>query len=442
MTNSVNGETLKVGMILEWMSCTERGFQDLLNIAKKSDFDLLVFPELCVHYLYIESENCMCDYELTNVYNKCLDISKEIGKPIIFGFEDSKHRLYSVYVNAGAKVGETKTHRYIKHVMTPYSAFDEEDYEQLIKEQFTPIVLKGFKIGLTICYECEFPVFSRMYGLQGVDLIINCTGEGVIAHKWGLFNQTRAIENKCSVLVTMKKETEYGNGRKSRTFGYNSLGGELCPMNLNGPNNEWVNNGIYVYEVAKPNEDKITAADNINAERAENKNHQLDVPVNKVEYILSNSTKIDENIYCHSIKGRSENVIICLVEGMDILLPEKYLPLLYNPKLKNYKNKRYILVNRHKHLTEKQLSETLSPVLKVRAMENFVIVILESDNFSKCYQTSCNKMSQSVMPTGDVYKVDISRATGPEATWKNKNSDNMLKEWRTSYELLISKIGL
>ena len=74
-------------------------------------------------------------------------------------------------------------------------------------------------------------------------------------------------------------------------------------------------------------------------------------------------------------------------------------------------------------------------------MENFCVVILESDNFSKCYQTSFNKMSQSVMASGDVFKIDISRATGPEATWKNKNKDNMLKKWRPNYEMLIEKIA-
>ena len=50
-------------------------------------------------------------------------------------------------------------------------------------------------------------------------------------------------------------------------------------------------------------------------------------------------------------------------------------------------------------------------------------------------------MSQSVMASGDVFKIDISRATGPEATWKNKNNDNMLKKWRSNYEMLIEKIA-
>lgn len=436
-----DGEILKVGMVLEWDCCTEARFQRILDTAKSSDIDLLVFPEYCTHYLHVEHENCLCDHELNNVYEKCLAVSKEIVKPIVFGFEDSKGRLYSVYVNADAKKGETRTHRYVKHVMTSYSAFEEEDYMQFSQTQFTPIVLKNFKIGLTICYECEFPVFSRMYGLQGVDLVINCTGESVIAHKWGLFNKARAIENKCSVLVTMKYSVDYGSGRKSRTFGYNSLGGELLPYNINGSDNEWVKDGIYVYEVGKACNDTEYTTDNINAEKAENKNHQVDIPVNNVQKLILKSTEIDEGIYCHSVKNRNENLIICLVDGMDILVPEKFLPMLYNPKLRTIKHKRYVLVNRHKHLTEKTLEETLSPILKVRAMENFCVVILESDNFSKCYQTSFNKMSQSVMASGDVFKIDISRATGPEATWKNKNNDNMLKKWRSNYEMLIEKIA-
>lgn len=434
-----NLESLKVGMVLEWYKSSSDDSKKVIEIAKDSNIDLLVFPEKCTLSEIFSSESCMSEYELSHVYTKCFEISKEVGKPIIFGLEDSAGRLYSIYVNADAKAGETQKHCYIKHVMTPRSAFDEEDYPQLSTNQFKPIILNGFNIGLTICYECEFPIFSRMYGLQGVDLIINCTGNGVIPHKWGLFNKVRAIENRCSVLVTMKYRI-YNNGCKSRTFGYNSLGGELTPININGPSDQWIYNGIYVYDVGKPDNDTITDIDNIHAERAENKNYHIDIPLNDIEQIISISETIDTDVFCYHINNQKENLIICLVDGMDILRPEEFLPKLYLPKLKAIKNKRYILVNRHKTLSEEQLYKTISPILKVRAMENFIVVILESDKFSKCYQTSFNKMSQSVLPTGNVFKIDISRATGPEATWKDKNQDNMLKKWRANYEWLIGNI--
>lgn len=120
-----------------------------------------------------------------------------------------------------------------------------------------------------------------------------------------------------------------------------------------------------------------------------NKNYQLEIPVGGVDEIVSQSKRLADGIYVYKVKDK--NVVFCLVEGNDILKPEKVLSLLYAKELKKISNKRYIIVNKHKHIEDEFFENKLSVVLKVRSMENFCAVILESDNINKCYQ--CGKKS-------------------------------------------------
>ena len=59
--------------------------------------------------------------------------------------------------------------------MTICSAFELENYNEIIKDIFSPFFFRGLKIGMTICYDCNHALFSRMYGLKDVDIIINST---------------------------------------------------------------------------------------------------------------------------------------------------------------------------------------------------------------------------------------------------------------------------
>ncbi len=115
--------------------------------------------------------------------------------------------------------------------------------------------------------------------------------------------------------------------------------------------------------------------------------------------------------------------------------PEKVLPLLYAPELKLYQNKKYIIINRHSHIDLKVFRQKLSTILKVRSMENFCAVILESENINKCYQCGKNRTAQVVKAIKGRFGIDLDRTTGPEAIWRNKQG--MKAGWRTNYEWLV-----
>ena len=188
---------------------------------------------------------------------------------------------------------------------------------------------------------------------------------------------------------------------------------------------------MYVYEVTKncgAGED-----DDSNLVETVNKKWQFEVPVGNTEAILEQSEKITDSIY--KIRSGNNDVILCLVDGLDIMKPEKVLPLLYAPELKRYKNKKYIIINRHGHIDPEMFRQKLSTVLKVRSMENFCAVILESENINKCFQCGKNRTAQVVKATNGVFGVDLDRTTGPEAIWRNKQG--MKASWRENFEWLV-----
>ncbi|MBR6104853.1 MAG: carbon-nitrogen hydrolase family protein [Paludibacteraceae bacterium] len=441
-TETIGSEKLIVGMYLQsdcQKDCNDEHFKEVvLPDGIKCNVDLLVFPETSYTLISKEIKNYdSCSEEIEKIYELCLNFSKQIQKAVVMSFEDSKKRIISVYANAFSEEGETRTHLYIKHTMTPNSALELKDYTKKYKDLFKPIILKGYRIGLTICYDCNFPIISRMYGLQNVDLIINTTGHDVIDAKWTLYNKVRAIENNCSTLVTMNI---CDIDKNSRTYGFNSKGGKIPTMCINTDEDfefPYWPDGIYRYEINK--NDTSIEEDNINKERNGNAVSHLSIPVGDTSSLLEKFQKISENIYVLNDQAHDANVVALVVNEYDILKPEKVLSLMYDKKLERYINKKYLIISRIPNLTEKQMKFEISPVLKVRAMENFCAVVLESNNFNKCYQCGSTHNSQMVPAVNGKFNIDFGRMSGPESTWKNKNQGFMKKSWRENYEYLIQE---
>ena len=166
----------------------------------------------------------------------------------------------------------------------------------------------------------------------------------------------------------------------------------------------------------------------------ENKNQTIEILAgNSAEY-FKNAPIIDDNIYL--VKYKNSNIIILMVEGEEILKPELVQKLLYSKKLKKYPNKKYIIVNKFDTVDEDFYKFKLSIVLKVRAMENFCAVILESNNINKCYQCGKNRTAQVIKEVNGVWGIDLERTSGPEAIWKDKQG--IRASWRNNYEWLVN----
>lgn len=434
-----NNIDLKVGLYLQTMDCHyDSEFWRVMEIVKNSDIDIIVLPEYSyTPFTYEINQYDICNEEdRETILDYCYDLSDKLGKAIIMGTQDRDGTIYTVYANAKASDEETECAIYIKHTMTGYSALELEPYTDVINYQIKPIIYKDIKIGMTICYDCNHAIFSRVYGLKGVDVIINSTGGNIVYDKWYKYNKVRAIENSCYNFVTMGGENR-GENTNSYVYGFNPNGGELKPYNLMKETDELNEVGtVYVYDISKDSKQSLVDT-SINQNKTPNKVHHISIPEGNIDLLIKESNIIDQSIYQYKLDD--QNIIFCMIEGKDILKPEKVLPLLYNKKLNNIQNKRYIIVSKFEHLDKEFYETKLSAVLKVRAMENFCAVILESDLVNNCYQTGKNRTAQVVLPTDECkYEIDLDRMSGPESIWKNKRG--MKASYRKNIELLIDEI--
>lgn len=430
--------SIKIGLYLQTdeLYGDKNAFDNTMSLVKNSDIDILVFPEFS--YFPFEDVYRNADFfyqpDIDHIYEKTLEFSKNIGKAIVLNSIDKYGTIMSVYANAFASENETVCKDYIKHTMTQCSAFEINNYPEYAKENFEPIIFKGLKIGLTICYDCNHSVFSRMYGLKNADIIINSTGGNVVYDKWYKYNKVRAIENGCFVFVTMG-----GDGQKKNpnnyVYGFSPNGKELSPLLLNGEDASKRNvcGGIYVYDTAS--DDGQTEIDpSADQMKSVNKNIDFYIESRNVDSLIMKGEKIKDNLFL--IKEHNVNIILCVINTDDIMKPEVVLKLLYANELKKYENKRYIIVNRWEWINEDFYNTKLSVVLKVRSMENYCAVVLSSKNINSCFQCGMNRTAQLIQEVNERFGLDLRRTGGPETIWRNKNG--MKAVWRTGMETLIN----
>ncbi|MBR4840201.1 MAG: carbon-nitrogen hydrolase family protein [Paludibacteraceae bacterium] len=411
-----------------------------IELVKKSDLDLLVFPEAAWY----------CDGELSDAECKEIaqSISRETGKAVIIGIK-SGNEIFNIYANESASKGDSKLERYSKHTMTSFSSFDKSGYQKKLNDNFPIIKLKGVTIGMTICYDCNHAPFSRVYGKCGVDVIINNSGRDVDYGKWYKYNKTRAIENNCYTLMVDGYVFGEGDDQGAYALGYNPNGKELPCVGLKSKQtitkqkSTYDLGEVYVFDLSK--DDGGESADiTLDQRETVNKFENIFVPVGNSSDLLKKAKKLRENLYVlphrytQEKKSYSCNVVFCVVEGSDIVLPEKVLPLLYADELESVKDKRYIIVNRHKKIDKSFYDNKLSVLLKVRAMENYCAVLLESDNINKCYQPTMTRGSQVVKAEKGSFGIDLNRTKGPEVIWRDK--DGMKADWRENFEWLVGQL--
>ena len=417
-------DRLRIGCITDEVCIKDTA--SIKKIVREHKIDLLVFPEMHDSTKDLKVKDLPeGEPEIVAAEMKW---AQKIDCAIVMGMLDRKGTIFNVFVNPKAKGKDTKSHIYIKHTHPKkyHSPFERDDYRQLCEILFQPIHFHGWRIGMTICYDCNFSLFSRMYGKEGVDLLVNNTGANAKKSKWFNYTKTRSIENHCNSVVTMfrNEKTKESN---PLTYCFNRQGGEI-------PLEKCVNDFVYIYEVEY--EKGYPKIDEYYDEQKGSINNSIDIkiPEGHVEKLIEKAKHIDKNIYCYHHKNR--NVILCLIKGNDILKPEKALQLLYNKRLDNIENKSFVIVNQYKRLSKCFYQTKLDTVLKVRAVENLCAVILESDKYNKCYQCTYCKDSQIIKPIKGFFGLDLRRTNGPKHTGLHQN-----KQWNQNIEYLISKLS-
>lgn len=434
---SMPAKAVQIGLYLQTneLAGDLRTFQKAMNMVKASDIDILVFPEFS--YVPFEEEMHATDFlstdDVQRLYDKTLALSRSIGCAVVICNEDRYGTIMCIYANDFAADGDTICKDYIKHTMATFSACDIGNYRENAEDLFQPVLYHGLRIGLTICYDCNHAIFSRKYGLNGVDMILNCTGGNVVYDKWYKYNKVRAIENRCFTFVTMGGDGNMANPH-NYVYGFTPSGKEMIPRLLNGvyAGKKNISGGIYVYDTAD-DDGKAEIDPSIHQAETRNKTSDFVIPAKDMGAFLQRGEALTEHI--RVLPHGEENVILCFVDGENILRPEKVLKLLYEEKLKEIEHKRYIIINRWDTIDRDFYETTLSIVLKVRAMENYCAVVLLSDPLKKCYQCGQNRTAQVVKEEDGRFGIDLRRTGGPETIWRNK--DGMKARWRDNIEWLI-----
>lgn len=122
---SIKRNGLKFGLYLQSdeLFANRKEFDKAMNAVRSSDIDVLVLPEFS--FVPFDEEFRNADYpnsdDLNNLYQKALDLSRDIGRAIVICNKDRFGTIMSIYANAFASDTETLYKDYIKHTMTEFS---------------------------------------------------------------------------------------------------------------------------------------------------------------------------------------------------------------------------------------------------------------------------------------------------------------------------------
>jgi len=309
---------------------------------------------------------------------------------------------------------------------------------------YEPIVLGNFTFGQTICYDATLPMVSRMYGLQGVDLIINQTGGHVDRKKWTYHMRGRALENQCSVLSTM---AFYEEGKtNSYVFAFDGAGDALAAPIIagngqlrRGPDN--MPDGVYLVDVPKARSGEILSAKHgtdpfLNQEASSNKYVHLTLDLNRLQERLSGIPEVSAGV--RVLRQGKQNVVFVLLEAEEMLIPEVVTARLYSPALAQIQDKRYILVNQWPSLEQSAYEGLVASILRERAAESYCAAILIAPTIQECIQVGASKNIQRVAIRNGNVEIDLDRTTGPESYWRTKATPLIKARWRKGYEALVA----
>lgn len=168
----------------------QNNLERLLNIVKRNDADMYVFPELYLTGYLIRDK----------IFERAMGVEDEIfwdianvakDKIIIFGFPERAEHIY----NSAAVIVDEEIKIARKLYLPNFGPFEEKLY---FKEGEKPFVVdtQFEKIGVQICYDAFFPEVAKTQALNGADIIVNISASPITSR--AMFEKiipARAIEN-------------------------------------------------------------------------------------------------------------------------------------------------------------------------------------------------------------------------------------------------------
>lgn len=185
-----------------------RRLELVLEQPAARDCDLLLCPELYMSGYFVHDQIVDRAEPSDGTFSRRVrDLAQRSGCAIVYGYpERARGGIYNSALCAGPAGDVLANHR--KNLL-PY------DYEETYFQRGaspTAFDLNGWRIGLVICYEVEFPETVRHHALAGCELVVAPTA---LTDQWAVVAQrlipARAFENNVFLAYANHAGVEDGN---------------------------------------------------------------------------------------------------------------------------------------------------------------------------------------------------------------------------------------
>ncbi|MGE3975150.1 MAG: carbon-nitrogen hydrolase family protein [Bdellovibrionales bacterium] len=215
MTSTDNWST-NVAMALERLSRIPSSFQP----------DFVSFPENSLYLRLSEGEKCQFVGIEDAVFDSLKKWAKDHGCVLHLGSVPLKGNGFqynaTVLIEADGSIKSVYNKMHLFDVdIQGHRSYRESD---IFKHGEEPSIIevKGWKIGLTICYDLRFSELFHYYGRREVDVIAVPSAFTVPTGKahWEVLLRARAIENQCYVLAAAQQGQ---HNAKRETYGHSLI---------------------------------------------------------------------------------------------------------------------------------------------------------------------------------------------------------------------------
>ncbi len=184
-------------------------------INELDSVDLIVLPELFTcGYSRETFENLkgLAENEQGKSFEVFSKIAMERNCHICYGFPEKKNGKYYISQAVINPNGEIEVIYSKQHMAQFGNSMEKEFFER--GDETISFEIKGFKIGIMICYDMRFPELSRKMALEHqIDFLLHpvAFSKDNSFPSWPHFVITRALENQIYLLSLNRAGDEYGN---------------------------------------------------------------------------------------------------------------------------------------------------------------------------------------------------------------------------------------
>ncbi len=204
--------------------------ESMLETCHKTKVDMCLLPENFALMPVSSSQKLAIQehHQKGRVQDWLAKMSAKFGLYLIAGSfpieSNDPKRPYArclVYDNTGCLISYyDKIHLFDVGVSANESYCESTDTMAASKPVIVDI--KGFKVGLSICYDLRFPELYRYYQTQGVELIVAPSAFTYVTGKahWDTLLKARAVENLCYLLAANQTGV---HDNERRTYGHSKI---------------------------------------------------------------------------------------------------------------------------------------------------------------------------------------------------------------------------